>query len=224
MRIFKNLFIMLSAALIGCSGGPSSGDASGDMSTNTNVDMAGPIADMAKVYPMGMIQVMVSPSMPGLKIELIVDSKMMGEVLTGMPSTPVAIIAGMHDVQLIAPGYGYAVAGYQWDTQGEPVTQWKMRDVAITTSTTVQIKATLCRDLAGKWVDDNGKFFDSYMISKDGACTAGFPPFPFYVNGDKLTVAGDAGACSGVDAQLLNSGNRITVDCGQGEIYGFTRQ
>ena len=222
MRSFN--MAILCAALVGCSGGGMLPDMGGmGMSPDlANGNMVGS-RDMTVAAP-GTLAISAMPMLPGMKVSVFVDQQMPVVMPTGAKATEIMVAAGTHDVRLTAPGYGYAVAGYAWDSSSQPVDQWTIQGLAIASTTKVEVKAILCRDLSGKWMTVDGPRDVSIASTKNGTCnTIGFSPFQFTVQGDSLTVGGN-GACIGVRAQILNNGRQIEVDCGMGETYSFTKQ
>lgn len=170
----------------------------------------------------GLLVVSVEPALPAgtAPFQLYVDDLMMMQLPTG-ETAEVEVEAGEHDVRVVCPGYGYAVAGYEWASDGEPVGDWDMENVLVQAEATVDIDATVCQDLTGHWMSDDGEDWPwVYIYTSAGSCfTSNF--FGFEVRGDEVAVQGGASPWF----PILENGRRIEIDAdGDGTPdYVFTR-
>lgn len=220
MTYFKFLCAMGVALLsLGCGGGDPGGpdDCLDEACANEAEAEAEAEAESEGQPTTGFLVATAQPALEGaVPFQLFVDGAMMVEVPTGGTEGRVEVPAGPHEVKIVCPGYGYAVAGYAWATGFQStVSDWTMYDVLVGAGATTAINATVCRDLTGRWMREGGGAPDDItMVSRDGVCKSALPLFGLVVSGNTLTVDGEADGCTGASVRLLENGRRIEVDCG----------
>lgn len=217
-KFFKIALLALCLGPLGCGGG----EGAGNTGANDLVGSKNP--DMTTVLGEGNITVAVAPIYADKKpVEVILDDESKSSIVAG-DSVTLTTEVGSHTLQIFAEGYGYAVPGYSWSTVSSPCSQWKMREVSVLSEAEVNVNASLCRDLTGKWKTSAGGGITSTWIKSDnGKCVSGgFDPINFKIIGDKLIVSDIGSSCDGIETKIEN-GN-IVFDCGNGAVYTYTKQ
>lgn len=208
----KRFLFALCLAPLACGGGDNTGP------TDSGEGEAEAEGDGDVTPAMGTVLVNVEPALASATpFQLVVDGVTMMSAPTG-ESAAVDVEAGRYDMKIVCPGYGYAVAGYEWctdlrDSVCQPVSEWTMERVEVTANATVEITATVCRDLTGWQCDCSPTAF--YLYTQDGQCKAQSDAIQLVVTGDTATVIPATWACDNVSAPI--SGGRIEFDCGVGE-------
>ncbi|MDP3985341.1 MAG: hypothetical protein Q8P82_01130 [bacterium] len=218
MRTTKTIFAVVALCLGPLACGP---DGSSD-GGNDSADMTDTTTKPDMTPASGTLTVQISPKFDAsMSVEVVVDGVSTAVMHPGEAKT-LELKAGSHTVQVKTMGYGYAVPGQKWSTSSLSVDQWVMRDLKVEANATTQVGATLCRDITGKWQNSETGTKSVSVESQEGNCTAHMGPFGFKISGDSLMVSGN-GACDGTEAQILDNGNRIYVECPSGSTFTFTK-
>lgn len=214
----KNFLALVALCLapLSCGSGSQSTDGPGvtppDMVTSPDK------RDMSMLPQNGTLVLNIAPMGIDMMVELDVDGDKMTMVKVGS-ANEITLKAGSHDVRLLAPGYGYAVPGYNWS--GGDVSKWTITDLVVNADAKVNVSAILCRDLTGTWNTLDGPK-DVDIAAFDGKCVSrGFSPIDFVISGDRLTANSSSG-CEGTEAVLSEDALRIDIVCG-GQTLTFTK-
>ncbi len=173
--------------------------------------------------PMGILKISAEPEVPTTCTLLkgYENPEPLIEVPTNGVPIEITLPAGLYMFRLICPGFGYAVAGYEWKTNfyydeiQEPVSDWVMPGKEIKANQTLTIKAVICRDLTGQWLGENDHTLGITKMRTriEGECWAGTS----WVGPSFEKVVGDigyGGYCpSQVSVPILENGTRIFEDC-----------
>jgi len=214
MMVFKFLCVVGIALLpLGCGGATPSG--SGESEAEAEAEGSHESEAEAEGNQLtGFIVATAEPALAGgVPFQLFVDGTMMVSVATGGAEARAEVTAGRenrHKVKIVCPGYGYAVDGYTFYSDSQPVSDWEMRDVTIDAGATKTVNATVCRDLTGRWMFENtpGAPSDVTMVSENELCgTSNMPAINFTIQGDTVRPGGGSGDW----IPILNNGRRIEV-------------
>jgi len=154
----------------------------------------------------GLLVVSAGPSLAGDPlVKLLINYVVETEFQAGGETQVEVDINPTPYVKLEIPGYGWAVPGYQFSGD---VNEWEINGLEIAENATVELHATLCRDLTGRWLYHGRVDTEENVTMEadiDGHCaTVGFSTCGgIAIEGDFVRGADD------VLYPILDNGSRI---------------
>ena len=152
----------------------------------------------------GLLVVSAGPSLAGDPlVKLLINYVVETEFQAGGETQVEVDINPTPYVKLEIPGYGWAVPGYQFSGD---VNEWEINGLEIAENATVELHATLCRDLTGRWTDGVVTRDVTMLATEEGYCAAiGFPCGNVRVEGDSVRTSGDN------LYPILENGSRVEI-------------